>query len=241
MCTIFRKLALLSLVPCLAWSADKPPPSLPGREAGSFNANFDDAPAGRCPDHWKIASTHAGKTLATWQAVADPAAPSAPNVFRLTRTDNRGGTFNLAIAHRTSLADVEVSVKVRADTGKEDQGGGLIWRCRDENNYYICRINPLESNYRVYKVVDGRRTQLASARVKTAVGRWYTLRAVMVGERIACHLDGREVLTAQDGALGNAGSVGLWTKADAASSFDDFDARALEQTAKPGGSPDRRP
>src|SRR5262249_10493733 len=119
----------------------------------------------------------------------------------------------------------DLSVKMRANTGKEDQGGGLIWRVKDENNYYICRNNPLESNFRVYKVVNGKRTQFDSADVKTEAGQWHTMRAVMGGDRIACYLDGKKLLEAKDDTFKDAGMIGFWTKADAASSFDDLAVR----------------
>ena len=148
-------------------------------------------------------------------------------MMTLARTLNEGGTYNLLILGSPVARDLDISVKVRADSGKEDQGGGLVWRYKDENNYYICRLNPLESNYRVYKVVDGKRVQLQSADVPSETGRWYTLRATMMGRQITCYLDGREMLSVADEALPAAGQIGLWTKADAATSFDDLRLKNL--------------
>jgi hypothetical protein len=121
-----------------------------------------------------------------------------------------------------------LTVQVKAVKGEEDQGGGPIWRCRDENNYYICRFNPLEGNYRVYKVVEGRRKQLDSVRIETQADRWYTVRVTMTGDRITCFLDGKKLLEAQDDTLTEPGMVGLWTKADAVASFDGLTVRPLE-------------
>ena len=110
--------------------------------------------------------------MATWQVAVDPTAPSRSRVMALTETQNYDGTFNMAIADGTSYRDVDLSVRVRAVSGSEDQGGGPVWRCRDENNYYVTRFNPLESNFRVYYVKNGRRKQLQSARIHTQPGTW---------------------------------------------------------------------
>src|SRR5262245_33795426 len=187
--------------------------------------DFDKDATGKLPEGWSIRETHSSKAKGIWEVIADPTAPSKPNVLSLVKTENTGGTFNLAIAEKTSYKDLDLSVKMKANTGKEDQGGGLIWRAKDEDNYYICRNNPLESNFRVYKVVNGKRTQLDSADVKTEAGKWHTLRAVMVGDRIACYLDGKKLLEAKDDTFKDAGMIGFWTKADAASSFDDLTVR----------------
>jgi iron(III) transport system substrate-binding protein len=186
------------------------------------NWNFDDATAGQAPKDWSIRQTKPTTALATWKVVADPAAPSMPNVLALTETSNFDGTFNLAVADKTAFKDLDLTVKVKAVSGKEDQGGGPIWRCKDENNYYICRFNPLESNFRVYYVKDGVRKQLESAKIETEAGRWYTIRVTMTGPHIACHLDGKKLLEADDSTFPDAGMVGLWTKADAVTSFDDL-------------------
>ncbi len=192
---------------------------------------FDENKTGRLPEPWSIRQTRPTKRLATWQVIADPTAPSQTNVMALTRTDNYNGTFNLAVAKNTSFKDLDLTVKVKAVRGEEDQGGGPIWRCKDENNYYICRFNPLEANYRVYKVVDGRRKQLESARIKTEAGTWYTVRVTMVGDQITCYLDGKKMLQAEDGTFKEAGMLGLWSKADAVTSFDDLIVRSTSVNA----------
>lgn len=132
--------------------------------------SFEPAPAGEAPPGWLIRQTNPTKAMGDWLVVADPAAPSKPHILRL-KTQNERATFNLALAERTSFRNVDLTVWIRADQGAVDQGGGSVWRCRDENHYYVCRINPLESNFRVYKVVNGTRTQLQSADVGTEAGR----------------------------------------------------------------------
>lgn len=168
------------------------------------------------------AETHPAGRPATWEIRTDPAAASPPSILALTHTENAGSTYNLLIFKEPRLSDLVMSVKVRADAGREDQGGGPIWRCKDADNYYICRLNPLEKNFRVYKVVAGKRTQLGTADTEALAGHWHIIKVRMVGSHIECFLNGQQLLTVDDGTFAEAGAIGLWTKADAASSFDDL-------------------
>ncbi len=190
-------------------------------KTNAFAAHFDDAAPGALPASWS-AIEMTTRSPATWQVMPDASAPSGGSVFALTKTDNYDGTFNLAIAEGTSFGDLDLCVKVKAVRGEEDQGGGPIWRCRDAGNYYISRFNPLESNFRVYVVADGRRRQLDSAKMELSAHRWYELRIRMIGNEITCWLDGKELLHATDDTFAEAGMIGLWTKADAVTSFDDL-------------------
>jgi len=183
--------------------------------------NFDQVPAGGLPDRWLARQNGPTTPPAAWKITRDADAPSPPNVLSV-ETQNENRIFNLALVEGTSFQNLDLRVKIRANTGKLDQGGGLVWRAKDEHNYYVCRINPLEANYRVYKVVDGQRKQLGSANVPTETGQWYTVRAVMVGDHIQCYLDGRKLLDVRDETFPRAGMIGLWTKADASSSFDNL-------------------
>jgi len=182
---------------------------------------FEQDQAGQPPAGWKLVYTNPAEGKAAWRVTQDPKAMSGPNVLTL-EAKSGGGTFNLAMAETTSYQDVDVRTRIRANSGHEDQGGGLIWRAKDENNYYVCRINPLESNFRVYKVVDGKRQQLQSADATLETGQWAVVRAKMVGHRIQCYLDGKKLLDVTDDSFKDAGRVGLWTKADASSSFDNI-------------------
>lgn len=193
--------------------------------------SFDDLAPGKLPPHWVVAETRPTRDLARWEVAVDPAAASGKQVLSLLETNSESPTFNLAIANDTSFKNLELSVKVKAVRGEIDQGGGPIWRCKDANNYYIARINPLENNYRVYKVVGGQRKELGSVNTMLEAGRWYTLGVTMRGSRIECTLDGKRRLIADDRALPDAGRIGLWTKADAATSFDDLHVRAFDQVA----------
>lgn len=199
--------------------------------------NFDRDRADSLSAGWSIRHTDPGETPAEWKVVADPGAPSRPNAMGLVKTESAGSTFNLLLAEGTSYGDIDLSVRIKAVSGKEDQGGGLVWRAKDENNYYICRFNPLEGNFRVYKVVKGKRRQLETAKVETEAGRWYEVRVRMAGEKITCWLDGKQWLEATDGDFKEPGMIGFWTKADAACLFDDLRVeRGGNQAATPSAT-----
>jgi hypothetical protein len=155
-----------------------------------------------------------------WKIVAVETAPSKPNVLAQLAKNERP-VFNIALASGTSYTNLDITVKIRSIAGQIDQGGGVVWRARDAKNYYIARYNPLEDNYRVYKVEDGGRIQLGTADVKRSEG-WHTLRVTMVGERIECYYDSKKYLEVSDSTFKEAGKIGLWTKADAQTHFDDL-------------------
>jgi len=194
--------------------------------------NFDTDALGTAPAGWSIRQTNPSKAMATWQVAVDPTAPSGSHVMALTETQNYDSTFNMAVADGTSFQDLDLSVRIKPMSGSEDQGGGPVWRCRDENNYYVTRLNPLESNFRVYYVKNGRRKQLQSARIQTEPGTWYTVRVTMIGDRISAYLDGHKLLEVTDDTFQDAGMVGLWTKADAATRFDDLRVRVAHPPAR---------
>jgi len=179
--------------------------------------NFDSGKTGTIPDGF---TNEAGE----WKVVADPIAPSKPNVLAQL-AKNSGSTFNLILITDTNYKDVDISAKMKAVAGNEDQGGGLVWRARDAKNYYVARYNPLEDNYRIYKVEKGRRIQLQSTDIKHSDG-WHLLRVTMEGDRIQCYYDGKIYLDVQDSTFQEAGRIGLWTKADAQTHFDDLTARS---------------
>jgi hypothetical protein len=134
---------------------------------------------------------------------------------------NEDAVFNVALVEGTSYKDIDLSVKLKAVAGEVDRGGGVVWRAKDKKNYYICRYNPLEDNFRVYKVVDGKRTMFKNAKTP-GDEMWHTLRVTMVGSKITCYLDGQKHLEAEDTTFPEAGKIGLWSKADARSYFDDL-------------------
>src|SRR6516165_8348064 len=175
---------------------------------------FSKDDAGKVPSGWKAAQT--GKGESVWKVVADDTAPSKSGYVLAQTTADRDALFNLCVADDSKYKDVEISVAFKANKGENDQGGGVLWRYQDANNYYIARMNPLEDNFRVYKVVGGKRVQLATKEGLTVpAGEWHTLAIKQEGEHIECSLDGKKYLEVDDATIKEAGRVGLWTKSDA--------------------------
>ncbi len=183
---------------------------------------FGKEDAGKLPTGWTADRTGKGEG-SVWKVVEDATAPSKTGHALAQTAEGPNALFNLCIANDTSYKDVEVTVAFKPVKGNKDQGGGLVWRYQDANNYYVARFNPLEDNFRVYKVVAGKRTQLATREeLKAEPGKWHTLGIKMTGEEMQCRLNGKEYLRAKDDTFAKAGKVGLWTKADARTYFDDF-------------------
>lgn len=195
-----------------------------GADAMSLRWDFEDQAPGQPPKGWTAAKTGEGKG-SEWKIVEDASAPKGAKVLAQTSSEAPGSLFNLCVAEEASLRDVDLSVAFKAVTGEGDQGGGPMWRYRDPNNYYIARMNPLEKNYRVYKVVNGMRTQLGSATVEAPAGKWHTIRVVHKADHIQCYLNGKPLLAVKDDTFKEAGKIGLWTKADAVTYFDDLQVR----------------
>jgi hypothetical protein len=189
---------------------------------------FDKADAGKLPAGWKAAQT--GKGESVWKVVADDTAPSKSGYVLSQTTADKDALFNLCVADEPSLKDVEVTVAFKAIKGEKDQGGGIVWRYQDANNYYIARMNPLEDNFRVYKVVAGKRSkEFQDAEVKVKAGEWHTLKIEMKGDQIECYLDGKKYLEVKDDSITKAGKVGLWSKADAQTHYDQFTVKDLSK------------
>lgn len=134
---------------------------------------------------------------------------------------NSNSTFNLALVTDSRAKDVDLSVRMKAVAGETDQGGGLVWRAKDKGNYYLARYNPLEDNFRLYKVENGKRSLFQNADIKATPG-WHTLRVTMKGDAIECYYDGKACLEHTDATFTESGMIGLWSKADAQSYFDDL-------------------
>lgn len=177
--------------------------------------NFDKDKVGEAP---KGVIVGVGK----WTVVADDSAPSKPNVLA-QQAKSGGSQFNICLVDDTNYKDLEMIVKMKPISGAADQGGGLVWRSKDVKNYYICRYNPLEDNMRVYKVVDGRRSaEFQDAQDIPKKPGWHTVAVSVKGDHMVCSLDGKKLLDVHDDTFKNAGKIGLWTKADAQTHFDDL-------------------
>jgi len=184
--------------------------------------NFDTAPLGKAPPGWTVAMTNRGGAP-KWEIRKDQSAPTQPYVLGQVSNDPTGNRSPLAILDRMSLRDGDVSVRIKPVAGHEDQGGGVVWRYRDENNYYVARANALEKNVAVYRVENGRRSQvLAVAKHDIPMNAWSILKVSAHGNRFQVYVDHRRILQGQDNTFPGAGGVGLWTASDSVTYFDDF-------------------
>jgi hypothetical protein len=194
-------------------------------QAGTVRSwDFDAMAPGSLPEGWKVEATGQEKATAKWQIARDEDAPLGPGVLELAATNHaESGVFNLCWTDTVPFGEGEIAVFLRARSGKIDQGGGPVWRVRDRDNYYIARYNPLEDNVSVYYVKNGKRIVLAySGKIELRDG-WHLLKISHRGDRVRVYLDGEMRLTANAGDyIPGKGGVGLWTKADAATAFDNF-------------------
>jgi hypothetical protein len=183
--------------------------------------NFDDAKAGATPAGWTVAETKGAGTPATWQVheVKDDA--KHKQALRVD-TKNKEAVFNMLLSEKAHPADLTLTVSVKAESGIEDQGGGLVWRVKDADNYYMTRWNPLERNLRVYKVEGGLRTQFKNVEIDVDAKQWHEIKVTQKGAKATVEFDGKQVAEFEDATFKEAGKIGFWTKADASTWFDDL-------------------
>ncbi len=180
------------------------------------SVNFDDATPGKSPPGWSATKTGSGSPK--WTVEKDDTAPSKSNVLK----QSGEAEYPVCIKDGTSLKDGFVEVKFKPISGKVDQAGGVIWRVRDADNYYIARANALEDNVTIYHTIKGRRVAFKNVNTKVAPGMWHTLRVDFEGKKFTVTFDGKKVIEATDDSFADAGKVGVWTKADSVTLFDDF-------------------
>jgi len=178
--------------------------------------NFDDAKPGAAPPGWD--ATQTGKGAAKWTIEKDGTAPSKPNVLK----QSGEATYPVCLKNDTSLKDGFVEVKFKPISGKEDQAGGVVWRAKDSDNYYIARANALEDNVTIYHTIKGKRSEKKRTGMKVATGAWHTLRVDFSGDHFTVTFDGKKAIEWDDKTFTEAGMVGVWTKADSVTLFDDF-------------------
>ncbi len=168
----------------------------------------------------KIWSTHiTGKgNPCKWVIIND----NGNNVLAQTSQETEDYRFNIIINDSLKYKDMEINVRFKAEKGDNDQGGGPVWRYKDENNYYVARANPLENNFRLYKVINGRRIQLKSSKITMQKNKWYNIKIIVNGEYIKCYFNNSLEMETTDNSLKNYGKIGLWTKSDAVTYFDDL-------------------
>jgi len=156
---------------------------------------------------------------AEWSVMADPTAAEGRALAQVS-TDHTSYRFPLAIYEPYNGKNVEVSIRFKPLAGTVDQAGGIAVRLRTPDDYYVVRANALEDNVRFYRMVKGKREQLASANVKVSTNSWHTLALRAEGDRFTVFYDGKELLAARAATFAGTGTVALWTKADSVTYFD---------------------
>jgi len=178
--------------------------------------SFDGDAAGALPKGWRQGVT--GRGTPRWTVEPDASAPSRPNVLK----QSGSGTFPWCVRPEATLADGYVEVRFKPLTGREDQAGGVVWRWKDGENYYVARANALENNVSLYYTENGRRNTIKYVDAPVPGNVWHSLRVEFSGKKIRVILDGKQYIEVDDGHIGGAGAVGVWTKADSVTLFDDF-------------------
>jgi hypothetical protein len=187
-----------------------------GSAAHAEAVNFDTDRPGAAPAGWQCGSTGGGTPR--WTVETDASAPSKSNVLK----QSGSGTFPWCVKTGTALADGVVEVKFKPLSGREDQAGGLVWRWKDGNTYYVARANALENNVSLYYTEGGRRRTIKYVDAPVPGNVWHTLRVEFKGTHIRVLLDGKAYIEQDDSHISGPGAVGVWTKADSVTIFDDF-------------------
>src|SRR5205823_5005322 len=152
--------------------------------AQTQSVNFDNGAVGATPTGWTATKTGTG--TAKWTVEKDDTAPSKPYVLK----QSGQATYPICLKDNANLKDGFVEVKFKPVSGKEDQAGGLIWRARDANNYYVTRANALEDNVAIYYTISGTRTEKKRVNLKVATARWHSLRVDFAGSHFTVTFDG---------------------------------------------------
>jgi hypothetical protein len=215
--------------------ADPNRPPAPPAPAGARVIDFEGMAVGAPPEGFTLGRTGKGGP-GHWEIVAVEGAPSGGKALAQTSTDATSFRFPLAVVDGFTARDVDLAVRFRPVSGKVDQAAGLVWRYRDPDNYYIVRANALEDNVVLYKVEDGKRTDLDVKGAGRTYGveaevpgdAWSELRVIARGSLFTVYLNGRELFQVEDGTFGEPGRVGVWTKADSVTRFDDLRFAGLD-------------
>lgn len=210
------------------------------RAASAEVVSFEKDRAGEPPAGFTIAQTGPGEPP-RWRVEEDPSAPGGKQVLAQRSTDQTRSRFPLAIYDRASLADGTISVRFKTLSGSVDQAAGIVWRYRDAENYYVVRANALEGNVVLYKVERGKRSDLKPVdagllaygkKAPVRSGAWQQLRVDVKGDLFQVFLDGTHLFDVRDATFAGPGKVGLWTKADSVTAFDDLEVEALDGEEK---------
>ncbi len=212
-------IAFITLLACASSPSDdgkKTSNPVFAANAGDTTINFQKCEVNKQPVGFTATSTGKLQKL-DWKIIND-----GGNKVVAQFAANKGDYYNLLVLDKPVYKNFSVSVRIKAVSGEEDQGGGLVWRYLDNKNYYIARYNPLEKNLRLYHVVNGNRIQIKSVDSNIESNEWFTLAVTMNGTKITCSLNGSVLIEITDDVFIQPGKVGFWTKADAITYFDDL-------------------
>jgi hypothetical protein len=209
-------------------------PAGEGVGANEFTLDFDRMDTDAAPVGFTQARTGRGGTGA-WEVKEDNTAPSGKKVLAQTSSDPTNYRFPLCIYDAFEARDVDLSVSIKPLSGRVDQAAGLVWRYQDPDNYYVVRANALEENVVLYKVENGKRSDLKPQGSWFAYGKdapvplgvWSSLRVLVRSNTFSVSLNGEHLFDVEDDTFPQAGKVGLWTKADSVTLFDTLTARSL--------------
>jgi len=184
--------------------------------------SFENAQIGATPEGW--AATLTGKGDPKWTVESDETAPSKSNILK----QSGRATYPLLLKNDTDIKDGFIEVKFKAIAGSQDRAAGIVWRAKDANNYYVVRANALEDNFVLYKTVNGARSALDIVGRKGGYGvavpvpanTWHSLRIEFKAARFGASFNGKQLFEVEDSTFTDAGMVGLWTKADSVTLFD---------------------
>lgn len=179
-------------------------------------AVFDKKDVGRPPSGWL--ATQTGNGDAKWTVVRDDSAPGGPYVLK----QSGQAAYPICLKDDSSVRDGFVEAKFKPFSGSQDQAGGVVWRAKDANNYYIARANALENNVTVYITINGRRIEKKRTQMTVAANQWHTLRVDFQGSHFTVTFNGQKAIEWDDETFKDAGKVGVWTKADSVTEFTQF-------------------
>jgi hypothetical protein len=182
---------------------------------------FDNDPPATLPPEFKIGTLFDGRPAGEWNVIATDRVKSPPHVLAQLLGKGAEHAYKTVFIKESRASDLELEVSFLPIDGKADMGGGLIWRATDDRNYYLTRANPLEQNIRIYRVVNGVRQMLKNFDHIIDVRQWHTLRVSAKGCQVQVFFDGKEVFDLCDQTF-STGQVGLWTKSDAVTYFDEL-------------------
>ncbi|QPD05696.1 MAG: hypothetical protein Nkreftii_003470 [Candidatus Nitrospira kreftii] len=182
---------------------------------------FDNDPQKTLPSEFQIGTLFDGRPAGEWKMLETDRAKSPPGVLGQLMAKGAEHAYKTVLIDETMSSDIELAISFLPIDGKADMGGGLIWRATDDRNYYLTRANPLEQNIRIYRVVKGIRKMLKNFDQIIDVRQWHALRVLTNGCRIQVYFDDKQVFDLCDETFAT-GRVGLWTKSDAVTYFDDL-------------------